>query len=555
MSMHEDIRCFDARRRAEVIDEVADVDFDFVVVGGGINGAGIAADAALRGLRVLLLEQRDIAFGTSSRSSKLIHGGLRYLEHYQFRLVFEGTNERATLRRLAPHLVRPLLFALPVYEESKHPLWKMDVGLWMYDGLSLFKGEARHLTLRSAKRMLEREPLLRPEGLTGGLIYYDCTTDDARLTLENALLAAKLGAVVLTRCRVTELVDRPGAPFVELGFVDERDGRARSVRARGVISATGVWTDELRAMIARDDEVIRPTKGVHVVVHRDRLPLHHAVAAQTPRDQRVFFAIPWGDRTVLGTTDTDERGDLARPRVTLADVQYLLEAANHGFPSVRLGVDDVLGAWAGLRPLIRPEEEQSASDVPREHRVIADGRVVSVAGGKLTTYRRMAAETVDAALVAAGIKAGESRSEEVPLPGAEGPRLDFERRAEEVMASHRLDRDIAERLVNIYGHRASGVLERVARRPSLAARLDPGSPVIEAEVVFAAEAELALDVDDVLVRRTSLALRLRDHGRAAAPRVAELLAETLGWSAAERSASLVRYAEEIEPMSAFRWEP
>lgn len=554
MASGEGRRRLDARRRDEVLRRVEATDFDFVIVGAGINGAGIAADAALRGLRVLVLEQRDIAFGTSSRSSKLIHGGLRYLEHYQFRLVFEGTNERATLRRLAPHLVRPLLFALPVYEDSKHPLWKMDVGLWMYDGLSLFKGETRHLTLRSAKRMLEREPLLRPDGLTGGLIYYDCTTDDARLTLENVLLAAELGASVLTRCRVDRVVDRPGSAFVEVGFVDEVSGRTHAARARGLISAAGVWTDQLRALVARQDELIRPTKGVHVVVHRDRLPIHHAVAGQTPQDQRVFFAIPWGDRTVLGTTDTDERGDPARPRVALADVRYLLEAAQHTFPSVQLRVDDVLGTWAGLRPLIRPEVEQSASDVPREHQVLTEGRVVTVAGGKLTTYRRMSAETVDAALVASGIKAGSSRSEEVPLPGAAGPRLDLEARALEVSASHGLARDIAERLVNVYGHRVDELLERLRRRPSLAARLDPGSAVIEAEVVFAVEAELALAVDDVLLRRTSLALRLRDHGRAAAPRVAALMAEALGWTPDERAAQLARYLDEIEPMSAFRRE-
>lgn len=554
MTLLDGTALFDARRRAELIDQVSKLDFDFVVVGGGINGAGIAADAALRGLEVLLLEQRDIAFGTSSRSSKLIHGGLRYLEHYQFRLVFEGTNERAALRRLAPHLVRPLLFALPVYDDSKHPLWKMDVGLWMYDGLSLFKGEARHLTLRSAKRMLEREPLLRPEGLTGGLIYYDCTTDDARLTLENAILASRLGTPVLTQCRVVGVRDAPAEDRVEVSFTDQRTGVIHQVRARGVISATGVWTDRFRALLAREESVIRPTKGVHIVVPRDRLPIAHAVVAQTREDQRVFFAIPWGDRTVLGTTDTDELGDPARPRVTLADVTYLLEAANHTFPTVGLATSDITGTWAGLRPLIRPEEVRSASDVPREHRIMTDGRVVSVAGGKLTTYRRMAAETVDHALLATGIKAGGSRSDEVPLPGADGPRLDFDVLAGEIEREHGLDRDIAERLANVYGHRASGVLERLRRRPELAARLDPGAAVIEAEVVFGAEAELALEVDDVLVRRTSLALRLADHGRAAAPRVAALLAETLGWSEAERVGSLERFMGEVELMSAFRRE-
>ena len=212
-------RYFDGRARRLVLDEIADQTFDLVIIGGGINGAGVAHDASLRGRKVLLLEQRDLAFGTSSRSSKLIHGGLRYLESYQFRLVFEGTNERAALRKIAPHLVRPLLFALPVYEGGRFPLWMMDVGLWMYDGLSLFKAEKKHITLRSPKRILEREPLLNPEGLTGGIIYYDCMTDDARMTLENALAASQLGASVITRAQVTAIEGQNG----ELVMVHFRD--------------------------------------------------------------------------------------------------------------------------------------------------------------------------------------------------------------------------------------------------------------------------------------------------------------------------------------------
>ncbi len=224
--MAEPDRYFDARRRAEVIDEVDQGTFDLVVIGGGINGAGVAHDSALRGLKVLLLEQRDLAFGTSSRSSKLIHGGLRYLEHYQFRLVFEGTNERAALRAVAPHLVRPLMFALPVYEGARFPLWMMDVGLWMYDSLSLFKVEKRHITLRSPKRMLEREPLLNPKGLTGGIIYYDCMTDDARMTLENAIAAGRNGAPVITQAQVVAL-DKTGEDD-ELAEVTFRRSARRS---------------------------------------------------------------------------------------------------------------------------------------------------------------------------------------------------------------------------------------------------------------------------------------------------------------------------------------
>jgi glycerol-3-phosphate dehydrogenase len=324
------------------------------------------------------------------------------------------------------------------------------------------------------------------------------------------------------------------------------------VSCKGVIAATGVWTDRFRHLLAREEQVIRPTKGVHIVVPHDRLPIHHAVAGQSPRDQRAFFAIPWNDRTVLGTTDTDDPVDPSAPSVTRADVEYLLEAANHAFPGARLQSDDIVGTWAGLRPLIRPEEEQSASDVPREHRILADGRVISVAGGKLTTYRRMAVETVDEALSVAEISATESKSETALLPGADGPRLDFDQLSKEIADRYALDRDIAERLANVYGHRVHGVLERVERRPELRARLHPEAAVIEAEVVHAVETELALDVDDVLIRRTSLALRVRDHGRKAAGRVADLLTQSLAWSPEERAASLARFEAEVRLMSAFR---
>src|SRR5262245_27766253 len=269
---------FDARNRGKVFAELEHATFDLLIIGGGINGAGVAHDAALRGLKILVVEQRDLAFGTSSRSSKLIHGGLRYLEHYQFKLVFEGTNERAALRRIAPHLVRPLLFALPVYENARHPLWLVDVGLWMYDSLSLFKVESRHITLRSPKRMLEREPLLNPAGLTGGIIYYDCITDDARLTLENAMAASELGAPILTHASVVELEQLHGKAPVQVHIRDELSGRIVVVRAKGVVNSTGVWTDRTRALAKIDGAVVRPTKGVHLVIPREKLPVHHAVA-------------------------------------------------------------------------------------------------------------------------------------------------------------------------------------------------------------------------------------------------------------------------------------
>lgn len=549
-----DQRRFDARQRGAVLDEIDGGSFDLVVIGGGINGAGVAHDAALRGLSVLLVEQRDLAFGTSSRSSKLIHGGLRYLEHYQFKLVFEGTNERAALRKIAPHLVRPLMFALPVYEGDRHPLWLMDVGLWMYDSLSLFKVEKRHITLRSPKRMLEREPLLNPDGLTGGIIYYDCMTDDARITLENALAASELGAAVLTRARVVgvERIDDGETP--EVALRDLVTDRMIRVKAKGVVNCTGAWTDQTRRIARIDDEIVRPTKGVHIVVEHDRLPCSQASALLAPQDGRVFFAIPWHGRTVLGTTDTDFEGDPAEIGVSLADVRYLLAAANHNFPGRDLTPDDVLATWAGLRPLIKPDEAASESDVPREHKLYRDGRMVTVAGGKLTTYRRMAAETVDAALVAAQLKAPGSKSAKALLPGARGLSKDFDAQADELAKAADLPADVALRLANVYGSRAKDVAAYVGEGDAMRERVCPDRDVIYAEVAFAVERELGLTVDDVLVRRTSLSLTAKDQGVGAAERVADVMAERLGWTPAERQANLDEFMHSVELSRGFRKE-
>lgn len=546
-------RVMDARQRAATIAEARATEFDLVVVGGGINGAGIAHDAALRGLKVCVVEARDLAFGTSSRSSKLIHGGLRYLEHYHFRLVFEGTNERALLRKLAPHLVRPLLFALPVYETDRHPLWKIEVGMWMYDGLSLFKTEHRHVALRSPKRLLEREPLLRSDGLTGGIIYYDCLTDDARLTLENALAATRLGVPVITRAKVVGVEgihDRGHAP-VTVRVADQLTGGEWTLRTRGVVNATGVWTDAMRQSAHVDGDLIRPTKGVHIVFPRDRLPVSHAVALVAPQDGRVFFAIPWNGRTVIGTTDTDEKVDASAIRVTKKDVDYLLTAANHAFPDAHLREDHVISAWAGLRPLIKSDAE-SASDVPREHQVFRDGRMVTIAGGKLTTYRRMAAETVDAAVDVIGARAQESVTATTRLPGAiDG---DLEAHAAVLSAQYGVDQDVANRLAHVYGSRAPEVLAYVAADRQWAERVDPERDVLMAEVAHAVDAELALTVDDVMVRRTSLALTALDQGRAAAHKVADVMAARLGWDAATRRRNLDEFTASVDLVTSFRRE-
>src|SRR6185503_12532035 len=320
--------------------------FDIVVCGGGITGAGIARDAALRGLRVALLEQRDFGSGTSSKSSKLVHGGLRYLQQGRLRLVFEGTSERNVQMALAPHLVRPIPFLVPVYRGQGTGLGTMDVGLWLYDALALFRVPKLHRTYRG-KRARELEPAIATDGLQGILEYYDCLTDDARLVLENILDAKALGADVRSYTRVTDLVRNGKGRVAGVRTIDELTGAVDEVRATTVVLAAGPWTDTLLPALSLGGErpLLRPTKGVHIVVDRARLPVSRAVTMFT-RDHRAIFCLPLIERTVIGTTDTDERGDPSEVAATLADVEYLCEKANQFFPASHLTPDDVIATWA-----------------------------------------------------------------------------------------------------------------------------------------------------------------------------------------------------------------
>jgi len=377
-------------------------DVDILVVGGGITGSGIARDAARRGLKVALVEMSDLASGTSSRSSKLVHGGLRYLEQYEFSLVFEAVSERRILMDIAPHLVNPLGFLFPVYKGSRKPLWMVNTGMWLYDGLSLFRSPRLHRNLEPKEVKVE-EPALTTEKLTGAPLYYDCYTDDARLTLETALDATRAGATVATWARVVRFVKDEAGRVLGAVVRDEIGGEEKEIRAHAVVNATGPWTDDTIAMSRRiEHSLLRPTKGVHIVVDHHKLPVQHAVVCFHPVDGRVLFAIPWGEQTYIGTTDTDYDGDSGEVAADLADVDYLIEAAAAYFPEHRLQRDDVLSTWAGLRPLMRPATENKDIDesaVSREHQIVVgqDG-LITIAGGKLTTHRRMAAETVDTAV-------------------------------------------------------------------------------------------------------------------------------------------------------------
>lgn len=540
-------------QRKAAFERLATEAFDVLVVGGGITGCGAARDAAARGLKVALVEKTDFGAGTSSKSSKLIHGGLRYLEHAEFGLVFESVNERKRLMALGRHLVRPLPFLVTNYKGDRRFLATLDFGLWIYDALCLFGNYRNHRTF-GAKTTLAKEPKLKSEGLRGGILYYDCLTDDARLTLENALDAQALGAVVVNHARAGKVLKDGTGRVTGVEVLDTESGKAVEVRAKVVVNASGPWTDEVRAL-AGSKGILKPTKGVHVVVDDDRLPVKHALMLQSPRDQRVVFLIPWGlGRTVIGTTDTFFDGSPDKLAPTTDDVDYLLETANAFFPDAKLTPDDVLATWSGLRPLLKPEDESaSASAVSREHIIDVQPGFVTIAGGKLTTYRNMAAELVDACLpqLQVGTK---SQTKHRPLPGAVGltesdAQLDAAAQALEGQGANAVT---ARYLVEKYGARAAALLARGKSDPSALERLDDEYPALMAQVDEAVEVEFARSLEDVMERRIPLILRARDQGLGIAEKVAQRMAQRLGWSAERTAQELTTFRAAVEASRAFR---
>jgi glycerol-3-phosphate dehydrogenase len=497
--------------RAVGLRRLATEEFDVLVIGGGVTGAGAALDAASRGLRTALVEARDWAYGTSSRSSKLVHGGLRYLSQREFRLVAQNLAERQRLLHNAPHLVKPLPFLIPMLTKdgkAPHPavVKAYRTALWMYDLVGGARIGHRHRRVdgEEARRLA---PGLRPDLMALGFIYWDAWADDARLTLLLARTAVeKFGAAAANYSPVASPLTDPAGRARGARLADGTE-----VRARAVLNATGVWADDLRP---GDQTTLRPAKGIHITVPGDLLPLETAVVLPVPGDRRSIFAIPWAGRTYLGTTDTDYEGDLAEPECTAEDVEYLLRAANAA--SVRtIEPADVVGRWAGLRPLVRGEKKERTADLSRRHTVHLDRRsgVVTITGGKLTTYRVMAAEAIEAT---------------APLLGGKIPKSSTRRMR--LLGQGRISRpsgvgdDTWAHLVARYGGEASEVLGLVSSDASLAQPLVPGLPYLRAEVVWAFRREMAIDAGDVLERRTRSALLDEAGAKKARPEVEQLLA-------------------------------
>jgi glycerol-3-phosphate dehydrogenase len=527
--------------------DVAGRTFDIAIVGGGITGASTAREATLRGLSTVLVEKGDFASGTSSRSTKLLHGGIRYLESYQFKLVRESCRERELMLKLAPHLatVRPFIYVL--YRGYPESMLLLNAGLTVYDIFSGSPLKRHHRMLRGAA-LLREEPHLNSAGLLGGGWYYDFLTDDARFTIESLKGAAEAGALAANYMEVTGLLmERGRVGGVEVA--DRLTGENGTIRARQVINTSGPWTDQVRFLEPGvRDRLLRPTKGIHIVVRKQDFPLNHAVFLRSPRDNRVVWPIPALDEDLvyIGTTDTDYEGSLDHVTATAEDVDYLLEAANFAIPDARLGLRNVVATWAGLRPLVKPEGELAASAVSRDHQIMmSPAGLLTIAGGKMTTARLMGEQVVDAAVKALGTIFGlhgvpHSRSATVPLSGGEASARFAARRRTTELSS--VDPAIRQRWLATYGGNASALVDRVVTDAE--AGRDLGARRLSlAEVRYAVEEEMARTVADFLARRASVFYWTEDGGLGVADAVASEMATLLGWHADERATQIAAYRD------------
>ncbi|TAL44723.1 MAG: glycerol-3-phosphate dehydrogenase/oxidase, partial [Salinibacterium sp.] len=530
--------------RVAAITALKSGELDVLVIGGGIVGTGCALDAATRGLRVGMVEARDWASGTSSRSSKLVHGGIRYLEQLNFRLVREALIERGLLlQRIAPHLVKPVRFLYPLRKRVFERAY-IGAGMMLYDLFSYTGGRPpgvphhRHL---SRRQMMRAMPSLAGDAFIGGISYYDAQVDDARYVANVARTAAFYGAHVASRVQVEGFL-KVGERVVGVSAHDLETGERFEIKARQVANATGVWTDDTQAMVGeRGQFKVRASKGVHLVVPRDRFQSRLGLLLRT--EKSVLFVIPWGRHWLIGTTDTEWHLDKAHPAATAADIDYLLDHVNSVL-AVPLTRDDVEGVFAGLRPLLAGESEQT-SKLSREHIVThsVPGLVV-VAGGKWTTYRVMAKDAIDAAAAALDERVPASITDDVALLGAEGYHVAWNKR-ESTARLFGLHKARVEHLLNRYGVLTEDVLELIRQRPELQDPLPGADDYLAAEVVYAATHEGAMHLEDVLARRTRISIEAWDRGAAAAPVAAALMAAELGWSAARTKKEVSTYLKRV----------
>ena len=540
--------------REAAIEALKSKELDILVVGGGIVGAGAALDAATRGLRVGIVEARDWSSGTSSRSSKLVHGGVRYLEQLNFRLVREALIERGLLlQRIAPHLVKPVRFLIPLKRRFIDRFY-IGAGMVLYDLFSYTGGRPpgvphhRHLTRGQVQRAI---PSMAHDALIGGITYYDAQVDDARYGASVVRTASFYGAHAASRVRVEGFI-KVGQRVVGVHAHDLQTGEKFDIRAKQVVNATGVWTDDTQAMVGeRGQFKVRASKGIHLVVPRDRFQSSMGLLLRT--EKSVLFVIPWGRHWLVGTTDTDWHLDKAHPAATAADIDYVLEHVNTVL-NVPLTRDDVEGVYAGLRPLLAGESDQT-SKLSREHLVAhsVPGLVV-IAGGKWTTYRVMAKDAIDAAVSALDGKIADSVTEDIALLGAEGYQAAWNKRSK-IARKFGVHTVRIEHLLNRFGTLTDELLDLISANPELAEPLPGADDYLAAEVVYAASHEGALHLEDVLARRTRISIEAWDRGVSAAPVAARLMAGVLGWDDARIEREVANYLRRVAAERASQEQP
>lgn len=537
------------RSRNQQIANLRSKRYDILIIGGGITGACIARDAALRGFTVACVDKNDWAFGTSSRSSRLIHGGIRYLELFDFKLVFEACRERRQLLLNAPHLVYPQPFAFPIYKGDKHGVFMIECGLILYDILALFRNVRNH-RMYGPKKALSIEENLNGDILKGMGLFYDCSTNDSRLTLAFIMNAIEIGADCANYLEATALLKQSdmvsGARLRDALSGDEFD-----VEANIVINATGAWGDEVcRIDDPSAEQKLFLTKGSHIVVPRDRVRTVNAMPMISPSDQRLMFLIPRGDFAIIGTTDINYEDDLDHPYASSDEIDYILEAANHTLPRANLDRLDIISTYSGLRPLVMESggADVAASKVSREHRIYeGHSGLLTISGGKLTTARSMAKEIVDIAVkrlrkrfgTETGLKCMTFNN---PILGT--PDEEVVDRVKRLSHELRFDDDVLATLLT-YGTEAIKVLVLASDDPSLSERVEPTLPYIGAQVRYAVEMEMALNLEDFMVRRSEIFFNSTDQGMSVAPAVAEIMGEALGWGPDEKERQIAAYGETV----------
>src|SRR5713101_851470 len=539
-----------ATARTANVERLARERFDVLVIGGGITGAGVALDAAARGYSVAVVEKVDFASGTSSKSTKLAHGGIRYLPQFDFPMIHEGVVERGLMVRHAPFLVRPQAFVIPVYEHMPWPSSLpvrpptdfglapvLDIGLWMYDLMAGRLNIGRHKRI-SAEETLRRVPKLRRAGLKKALLYYDAQTNDAQLTVSVLRTAAQFGAVVTNYTQVTGFT-RANGKLNGAVVCDMLTQQEVTVSARHIINAAGVFAEHVATLTGDEPKAtVEPSKGIHLVVARDRLGISDtAVVLPETEDGRILYVIPWSARAVIGTTDTGT-GDLDDPQASPEDIAYLLKHVND-YLEVNLTEDDILSVYAGYRPLVKSRGARAA-DLSRTHAVLQENSgMITIVGGKLTTYRRMAQDTVDVLAKRDGMPISHP-TKKLLLAGAIGWR-DAKGEIEARGRKLGLTQDILEHLAFNFGSITSNILDLIGEDASLGERLLPELPYVRAEVVYACRGEMAMTLEDVLARRTRIMLEDAERGAGVAPEVAALMARELGWSSEDTHAQVEQY--------------